>query len=218
MLHTIFQLVNSTRLFVIIAFIASVLFLNLKKEKNELLLIILTINFITELTTAMFVNSGHSSRIGLLYSISVIIHHSLWLLLLMKSVPPVRYLKYILYGFILFGIYDLIFQEGDSRFNYLTFIVGALLYIIIFIYQSFLQLQRENYSFFPTNTYLLLFAPILFFFGMSFMFGFRSNTITSTLVFQDVKLYTVINQFVNIVYYGLIMVYIFKEKKYKYVQ
>lgn len=210
---SIVQLLNTTRIFVIITFTSSLLFLNLKNENNKLLLSILSVSFITELVAVILICTDNRTLIGTLYSLSVLLHHGLWLYLLISSVYKSKYLYYVLVSFILFGVYNLYFLEGVVKFNYLTFIVGALLYIIIFIYQSFLQLKQENFPFFQSNNYLLLFAPILFFFGMSFMFGFRSNEITSAIIFADIKLYKVINQFVNCIYYLLLIVYIYKEKK-----
>ena len=213
MIDSIVQLLNTTRIFVIITFIVSLLFLNLKSDQNKLLLSILSVSFITESIAVILICIDSSEHIGLLYSLSVLFHNSLWLLLLVTSISSSESLKYIVVGFILFAIYNLYFLEGPVKFNYLSFIAGALMYIIVFIYQSFAQLKQENFPLFQSNTYILLFAPILFFFGMSFMFGFRSSTITSIIVFDNVKLYTFINEFVNIIYYLSIIFYIYKEKK-----
>lgn len=213
MLDSILPFVNTTRLLVLITFIASLLLLNLKNEKNKLLLAILSVSFITEATAVILINTDNRGLIGLIYSLSVIFHNGLWLFLLIKSVSKSEYLNYLLVSFILFGIYNLYFLEGVIKFNYLTFIISALFYIIIFIYQSFAQLKQENFPFFESNNYILLFAPILFFFGMSFMFGFRSHAITSVIIFADIKLYKFINQFVNCIYYLLIISYIYREKK-----
>lgn len=215
MLYSAIHLVNLGRLLILVTFIASLLILNLKDEKNKLLLSILSVSFATELAVAILIFTNNRDLIGSICSLSVIFHHSLWLLLLITSISSPHYLKYIVVCFFLFGIYNLYFLEGPVKFNYLTFIVGALLYIIIFIYQSFVELKHENFPFFQSNTYLLLFAPILFFFGMSFMFGFRSHEITSVIIFADIKLYKVINQFVNCIYYLLIICYIYTEKKSK---
>lgn len=210
MLSKLLPNLNISQLFVLITFIGGLLFIDSKRENNRILLSILFVNFCTEVMSLFLIYNKH--KIGLLYSLDIIVHHSLWILLLLKSIRPHREFNFIIPGFLLFGVYNLLFQEGIETFNCYTFIVGALLYIIVFIYESFAQLKKENFSFFLSNNYLLLFAPILFFFGMSFLFGFRSNSINTFLLFGNVNFYTFINLFVNVVYYSLIFVYIYNEK------
>ncbi len=210
MLNELLPNLNISQLFVFSTFVVGLFFLDPKKENNRILLSILFVNLSVEVMSLFLIYSKH--KIGLLYSIFILVHHALWILLLLKSIQPKRILNFIIPGFLLFGVYNLLFQEGIETFNCYTFIVGALLYIIVFIYESFAQLKKENFSFFLSNKYLLLFAPILFYFGMSFLFGFRSRSINTFILFGNVKFYTFINLFVNIVYYSLIFVYIYKEK------
>ncbi|HEX8015358.1 MAG TPA: hypothetical protein VF465_08995, partial [Flavobacterium sp.] len=65
----------------------------------------------------------------------------------------------ILYIFMVFSIINFIIIEIVDTYNYYTFIVGALLYVVFFIYESFKQLREENLTYFLSNNYLLLFAP-----------------------------------------------------------
>ncbi|HLA56560.1 MAG TPA: hypothetical protein VK623_10690 [Flavobacterium sp.] len=126
-------------------------------------------------------------------------------------------MKASLIVFLAFSIINLLMFEGFSRFNFYTFIIGALLYIVLFIQDSFYRLKHEDFAFFQSNNYLLLFAPILLFLGLSFVFGFKSHSLNSTVIFGNVKLYGFIVCFVNIVYYVLINIYVNREKKMKYV-
>ncbi len=114
--------------------------------------------------------------------------------------------------FLSFSLGNFLFIEG-SKLNYLTFILGALIYLMLFIFESFSQLKNENLSFFKSTTYFLLFAPVLFFLGFSFLFGFRNFDLRNTIVFGKTDLYTFICYFVNLVYYTFINSYIYKERK-----
>ncbi|HOZ75056.1 MAG TPA: hypothetical protein PLS51_02895 [Flavobacterium sp.] len=105
--------------------------------------------------------------------------------------------------------------DGVSDFSCLAFVFGAFIYLIIFIVESFYELQREAFSFFLSNQFLLLSAPILFFIGLSAALGFQDRALIRTVLFSNVSLYEFIAYFVNIIYYTLIIVYIYREKKLK---
>lgn len=185
--------------------------LNRKNEVHRYLLFILVICFSTELmNSALIVNA---KSIVLSSTLSICLHHTLWLVLLSKFVSFIKVAYLLIISFILFAAINLFFFEGVESFNYYTFVVGAFIYLVIFIYQSFYKLKAEDFPFFLSNNYLLLSAPILFFFGLSFMFGFKTSKITSFIIFDDVKLYTFIIYFVNVVYYTLINIYIYREKR-----
>lgn len=109
-------------------------------------------------------------------------------------------------------------MEGMYVFNYWTFVASAFLYLLLFIYLSFEKLKMEELNFLTSNGYLLLCAPLLFFLGLSFMFGFGSRLITASPVYGNIVLYDCIIYFVNIVYYGLINVYLFRLKHNHYVR
>ena len=114
--------------------------------------------------------------------------------------------------FLLFSLSNILFIER-LNLNFYTFIIGALLYVSIFIYESYKQLNRENLNYFKTNNFILLIAPILFFLGMSIVFGFRNSGIKDVIIFNKIELYTLITFTVNIIYYTLINLFIFKERK-----
>ena len=179
-------------------------------------MIILLMCFSMELTNSIL--RFHNKSIDLASTIGVVIHHGLWLFLLAKNAVFHKTAFLLLCGFLIFAITNFIFFYGTQEFNYYTFVVGAFLYIIIFIYESFYQLRQENFDFFLSNTFILLTAPVLFFFGYSFMFGFNSKNVTSYLLFGHLKLHTLISSFVNIIYYALIILYIYREKKLKHVE
>ena len=79
--------------------------------------------------------------------------------------------------------------------------------------ESFYQLKQENFPFFFSNQFLLLMAPVLFFIGLTFMLGFKNHEILMAVFFGKLQLYKTINIVVNIVYYTLLNIYIYREKK-----
>jgi hypothetical protein len=115
--------------------------------------------------------------------------------------------------FIFFCVLDFLCLEANS-FNSYAFIIGALLYVIFFIYESYFQLNKENLAFFKTKEYLLLFAPILYFLAFSVIFGFKSKLLNATL-FANLEFYDIVCNFINYILYGCILYYIYKDNKSK---
>ncbi len=114
--------------------------------------------------------------------------------------------------FVLFSVINFIVIEIIDIYNYYTFVFGALLYVILFIYESYRQLREENLMYFLSNNYLLLFAPVYFFFGMGLLIGFKPLNVTGEILFGQVTLYVFIVNIVCIAYYTLINIYIYREK------
>lgn len=216
MLNDFFFYVKLISLYIAITFIIVIIMLDLKKKNNKFLFIIIAVCLITEIVSLLLVISNQTHYIGLTYTISMIIHAYLWLKLLFSEVLKRKATAVMLAAFLLFSFTNLFFGEGFVKCNFNTFIFGAFTYISIFIYESFYQLKKENFIFFQSNNYLLLFSPVLFFFGLSFVFGFKSKALAETHVFVNLGLYDFIIYFVNIIYYTLINIYIYREKKLKH--
>lgn len=213
MVEFIYQFSKPLKILVLLTLLFALSSLKWKNTTHRFLLVILLVCFFMELTNSILL--FYSKSIVLESTIGAILHHGLWLWLLARNAVFQKTAFLLLYAFLLFAIASLLFIDGTQKFNYYTFVVGAFLYIIIFIYESSYRLRKESFDFFLSNTYILLTAPVLFFFGMSFMFGFNSKSVTSFLLFGHIKLYTFITYFVNIVYYSLINIYIYREKKLK---
>lgn len=193
--------------YVLFTFIAALLIISTKKVNNRILLLILSVSIGTEILAAFLKN------IGLLYSISFIIHHGLWLLLLTRNIMVKKILIAFITVFLTICIINLFYFEGIYEPNNYTFVFGAFLYIVIFIFESFYQLKKENFPFFLSNDYLLLFAPVIFFFGFSFTFAFKIDILPYVFIIGNIELYYFIGFIVNLIYYSLINLYIFKEKR-----
>lgn len=207
--------IKPTQLYVVLTFIIAVLFLDRKKANHKYLFFILLTCCLTEILASIFVLL--KKEISILYSVSIIIHDCLWLYLLFNNATIHKnILRLILIYFIGFSLLNFIFFEGVKTFNNYTFILGAFTYIVMFLYISFSQLKRENLGFFISNDYLLYFSPILFFFGLSFAFAFKDKLLLYRTIIWDIELYYFIGYFVNIIYYTLINIYIYREKRLKH--
>ncbi len=205
-LTNIFPYLNWTQLFVLLTFVWAIAFLP-RTLKNRIVLAILFICFTNELLSLLFLLWKLDN--GLLFSVNLIIHNSLWLWLILRK----RHRKFVIAAYFILAMTNLFFIEGLDNFNYNTFIIGAFLYIASYLALIFSNLSQEDFSFFQSNDFLLLSAPVLFFFGLSFIFAFKSYEISATIVFGSVNLYLLIGFFINLAYYALICLYILKEHR-----
>lgn len=214
-MSNILATINSIKLLVLATFIYACFNLKLKKH-NTLLFLIITVSFCTEVLTSILLYGGIS--FSFLTTLSIIIHHALWLYLITVICSNTVKGYIPLFFFLVFAFVNLFFIEGVQTFNARTFICGALLYVLLFLYWSYYHLRKENFPFFTSNNYLLLASPILFFLGFSFIFGFKNKMLNTTIIFGDIKLYSLISYFVNITYYSLVNIYIYRNKKEQYAE
>lgn len=206
-----FYLIYSIKIFVVITCFICIVKLSFGNSVNRALLFILIINSITEITTILFSNIPPKYFTNL----NVILTNILWLYILSKFFHNKKTVYSLLTVFLLFSVVNLFLVEGFKSFNYYIFLIGAFLYLYLFIFLSFKKLRIEDLKFLLSNNYTLLFAPILYYFGFSFIFSFKNIPLAKFVVFDDVKLYTIIGFFVNIVYYTFLNVYIYRENKLK---
>lgn len=195
---------------VIATFIIGLCFFRKNSFNKKVLFYVLLNYFITEIIS-IFLNY-YKIPIDFLYNISIFIQFVLWLIILSNVLE--KKTSFFIYLFIVLS--TVLLSNKFLLFNNYNFLLGSILYLGIYIYGSFNLLNDEKIDFFQSNDYLLISIPILFFLGMSFLFSFNLHKLTSTLIFGKTNLYTVINYFVNIIYYSLINIYIYKEQKLKF--
>jgi hypothetical protein len=198
-------------LFITLTWLIGLIWLPKTHFFKTLVLAILCVDFLTE-TLSNFLMGIDKSIFGL-YNVSVLFHHALWLRVLVEKSFFQNLGKKLIWGFLVFGLLNLFFFEGWNGFNFSTFIVGALFYLIGFIVESFQYLQKEDFAFFHQNDFIVLSAPLLFFIGFSMMFGFRNHDLNAYLILGKWELYTVISHMGNIIYYGMILWYVFLERR-----
>ncbi|TGD59515.1 hypothetical protein [Flavobacterium humi] len=180
---------------------------------NRFIFLLLLLSVINEFLTL------HLVRIEFPYALNttvfIVIHNLIWLYILYLNTNLKRLISFCLLAYLIFSLCNLLFLEGLHAFNYNSFILGAFMYMALFIYESLLQLKKENLAFFMSAKYILLAAPVLFFLGFSFVFGFKSHSLGDIVLFNNVSLYDFISHFVNVIYYTLLNIYVYREKKLK---
>lgn len=181
---------------------------------SRLILFLLVLNFSTEVINSILKALGYA--FASITTVSIIIHQGLWLYILSKFASRKRAAFFSVLFFIFFSIINVLFIEGIYAFNYYTFVLGSMLYATLFVYECFIQLRKENLFFFQSNAIIALFAPMLFLLGMSLLFAFRDYNLTSLKLFGGITLYLGVNLFVNLIYYSLLNLYIYREHKHSY--
>jgi hypothetical protein len=207
--------IRPVKIYVWLTLLHSLLNLNWKSKNHRFVILILLVYSLTELLNSILVYNTLS--IKPISTISVTVSFYLWFSLMINNLFRKSTAKLIPHGFLVLSLCNFFLFEGITSFNHYTFIGGSFIYISFFIYGSFYHLNRENFSLFFSNTYLLLFAPVLYFLGLSFVFGFKSPEVAETLLVGNIKLYDFIGYFVNFIFYTLINIYIYREKKLKHV-
>ncbi len=213
MTQNLLQYANLIQVLVLFTFIFALVRYERNNRTYRLLILILIVSLSNEVVSYYYLINGGNSPI--FYSISVLLHNCLWLFLLSRIVNRQEVMWYVLAVYIAFAIVNLTLLEGKDSFNCNTFIVGAILYLVFFIFESFRRLKLEQLSFFTNSNYILLCAPLVLFICLSFIFGFKSKTLYQAKIFGDLPLYRAMAHFANLVYYTLINVYIFRRKRKK---
>jgi hypothetical protein len=181
------------------------------KNKNKALGLLLLISALNILITDIGDYLNYET------SLSVNLYVFLNSLIMLVSINKIGHSKILNTGiitfFIVFNIFSYSYTNICKEFNCDAFVFGALSYIVAFIIENYFRLEKEELAFFQSNNFLFLSAPILFFLGMSFLFCFKSHAINSIMVYRKVSLFTFTTYFVNAIFYGMLLLYIYKEKK-----
>lgn len=204
-----FNLITFIRFYILLTIILILRFYDRKNDNHRIILLIVFFGLCNEFLSAYL--SLNKYPITINNNLYVLVNSSLWMFLLFKNFRNIFYIILIILYFI-FGLLNIIYSSTILKFNNTNFIIGSIIYLICYIVESYNNLKKENLNFFLSNNYILLSAPILFFIGFSLMLSFSSKELTSYLIFEDIKLYNLIGNFVNIFYYTIINIYILKER------
>lgn len=179
---------------------------------NRFLIILMLINVVNVLLSDYLVFINYSVKIN--SNIYVFLHNFIWLILIL-NITKVKNKdkKLLLLIYFVFCIINFMFFEDLDKFNTNFFIISSICYVLYYIIICFKKLKTENFDFFLSNNFILITSPLFFFIGLSFMFSFKSKDLTTFIIFGNLKLYTLISYFVNFIYYTLINIYIFRERK-----
>lgn len=201
---------NFTRQLIVLSLF--IFFIKYKKGKpfNTFLCFLLIVTCFVEVIAVVL--KPDKNLIRIVYTFYVMIIMFLWLFVLYVVSKRRKYILYFIGLFFLFWLCNLLFKQGLEEFNSYSFVFGSFLYLLAFVYENLQQLKNESISFFLANEYLLIFAPFLFFIGLSLIFIFDDISVAK-VEFIGRTLYTLIGYYVNLIYYGLINIYIFKNAK-----
>lgn len=189
----------------------AVAFLRKSDRRNSLLLLILLLGAINELQMSTLNLLGFCKHPAL--DLNFIAYNLFWLGLLMQMCRLKGAIKAALIVFGLIAVANLLFFEGMAAFNFITVMIGGLLYLLFFTLENYRRLREEDYSFFISNHYLLLFAPVTFFFSYGLLFSFRSHFVNGTLLFHNIELWDFVTYYANSTYYVLINIFIYRESR-----
>lgn len=203
------KLINPIQIIITITLIYSFLKIDFKVAQQRLLFIILLVAFLCEFFSNLLIVCY--SNINIVYNICFILNNSLWIILIYNILKS-RYIKYTLILYLIFCFYNLFFFEKEEL-NYLTFISGAIIYLLIYLITIKKMLQNENETQSNNNNLILISAPVFIFIGLSLIFAFRSSEIIFSKIFHSIYIYDFIIYFVNTIYYLFIFYYIYKSKK-----
>ena len=204
--------INPISFYVFVTFFLSLFFLNLKNRLHKKLIYLLSSSLLTEIAVVIFI--VYDLNFTIVYSISFILHFFFWLIIFFEINKNHKFKKIFIMFFLFFGILNLFFLE-KLNLNYLTFIFGSFTYIMIFFYEIFNNLNKEKFNLISFNSYVILTTPILFFIGFSLLFSFRDYSLMSVKIYKSIIFYDFISYSVNIIYYSLINIYIYRERKLK---
>lgn len=197
----------------ILTYCVFLLYAKRDRTENKLLFWCLSCGVLNEIITLILTINNYIPNFN--STLYIIINGFLWLLILQTVSAQKKLISISKVIFLTFAIINLLFIEGYKTFNSLTFIFGSLLYVVIFIYDSYLELKKENLDYFTANSYILIVAPVLYFIGFSFIFGFKDQKLNHIIIFDKIILYSFISYFANFFYCISITYYIYKENKLK---
>lgn len=204
-----FVALNPVKIIVVIAFIISLYKLDKKKYVDRKIFLIILLAIINDVVSSvLYINTV---SIGLTNTIYTIVHTFLWLKLL-GFIFQNKHNTYLTTGFIILSLINLFFYEGLSKFNYTTFILGSILYLSVFLWESYKKIAQEQLNFFTSKPYLFLVSPIFNFIGLSLVFAFKTKAF-SLVLFKNITLFMAISYFVNYLYYGLLIYIMLKKQK-----
>lgn len=203
--------INFIQIYILVTFLVFIKYYT-KNKTNSYLFFILLLAIINE--TIDFFQIPKKLNTSIIINTYLVINHILWFLLMKHLTNLNKKINFTIILYVCLGLLNLFFYEGMDVCNVFTFILGSIFYIICFTYYCYEQLKKENLQFFLSNNFIILFSPILFFLGQSLILAYR-GFLNEYIVFGDVTIYNLINRFINIIYYMLIILFMYKEHKTK---
>lgn len=209
--YSLWKFVHPIQFVILFTFFFAIVSLRFKIKNHQFFITIISLSLFTEIITNILLIKNID--ISLLYSVMFIVHNALWLFFISNKFFKNKLTIIIPAFYIIICIINLFFVEGIKVLNYYSFIVGALIYCIIFLKLSYSKIKNEDFEYLKSTSYLFLLAPVFFFLGFSFLLAFRNNSLLAYKPFLNFELYDIVTNFSNYIYYGILILYIIKEKR-----
>lgn len=192
-----------------------VIYALIKGVNHNLLTLILIVTGINVLLTEILI--AYKLSIKFNTNIYFIANNFLWIQIITQYFDK-RIRGVISFSLCVFVLFSLSVNNVFNDVLYTYFVLTSVFYIVLFFIISTKNLKEESITFFQSKDFTLIFSPVLFFLGMSFIFGFKSTIFSNTYLFasdnfKGFHIYQCINFIVNLVYYSLIGYYAFKSRK-----
>ncbi len=201
------------KILILVTLLHALLRLNNKIKINLFLTILLFISVVNEILSYFLLNQNY--KISLNATIYIIFSTIIWLNIIYIIFQRQKIILLLLLSFLIISLFNLLIGQGYNSFNTYTFIIGSIIYIGLFIFEIIKKIKQEDLTFFQKNEFLLSIIPVIFFLFFSFMFAFNNKKILLFTVFDKLILYSFLGNLANIVYYGLINLYIFNDHRTK---
>lgn len=200
--------------FVIVYILFSVVYFLSGKNHNKVLKLILILTAINLILSDVLVR--YNIPIKFNNNVYLTLNSVLWLLIIGKEFNK-QMGCFMLSLFFIITITTYWHSNIFKAFNKLGFVLNSLMYVVLFIVVSYKNLIYDNVEFFKETKYILLFSPVPFFLGMSLLWGFKTNFFSEYKLIENLTLYNFINFIVNIIFYSLINLYVYKKRKVKWI-
>lgn len=197
---------EALKIYIFLTFLLCLFFL-----KNKHYKLLLSIILITAISNGL-VHDYYKEYYPESTNLYVLVSFICWFLIIKKTSAGLLVHKYSIALFLGFSIASYFFTSLTG-FNSFVFTFGSLLYLLVFIIITTDKLKKEDLNFFTSNNFILISSPLLFFFGMTFILSFKNKPLDDVVICFGLKLYAAIALLVNIIYYSLINLYIYKEHK-----
>ncbi len=211
MLNSFIEQITFIKLLVFSTFIFGLIFLRKNNRFYLPLIIIISLSFLNELLSSLRIIQG--LPLGLNMSLYALVNCLIWIFLNLNAFET-KYKFIFIALFLIFSLINLFFFQGIDKFNTQTFVFGSLIYFLLFLKGILNKIKMEDLLFFKSNVFVLITAPMLFFLCFSLIISFNNVLLMKYQLF-GIKLYVIISYFVNIIYYSLINIYIYRERKLK---
>ena len=185
--------------------------LNYKSKIHLVLFLIISVSLINEFYNVYLITEKKDQFWN--NNAFVLLNQILWYGLFSMVLNKKRLFLLLFSIFSTFSIFMYLKYNVLTEFIFEIFIFGAVIYVSFFLIFSFLRLKNEEITFFTSNHFIIISAPLLFFIGTSLIFSFRNDNLAKFVILNNISFYTFITYFVNIIYYSLINIYIYKERR-----